>query len=853
MLLQEIIQNVNFSKVGSTDLKPMDISGAVVKEKLSFLLLSELQKDGLPPNLNRSTFLRLSEIDRFGTIDNKNRMYWGVKVGKKKYALTPIQHKRNLKDLSDPHCLVFDEIINPQDYDFPYDADPVFHEIKYGSSFEEISLFDATRKEKKISDSERIEELLMYFKIADTGIYTRFTVGSVFKPQNFPPLPKPSKNKGDIPKSEEQINAHIEDFKRFQSKLEKWFKGGFPRRYYCIEKEESKDPLVHAIKINRIINQKTPIKKLNLPSPVFYKPLGPMAYDLQPFNVFGQIRLHRLFSNPDNCGMHETLIPTILIHEGNYEYPVMTGLPNRKQVSLWNVDRIMKKTTDTVVICGCIQDAEALSRYNATSVENLVFTSFVDVGEKLELIDFSPLNGKNVVFLISNHNGKSLADAYIETDKVYRYLRGKTKLKSEKTRLVIPEFAFVQRRVEYPDSSTIGTPEELASVYYHNPPKIVPESTFPKFPLMGQSGFATQFAKVLNPSSDSSVFVKDQKETRKKKEIDISRNVIIRSLLYQGEITLLAGYSGSGKSRFCQTLIRYIVNGDDKMFLKERFWTRCSKKTPMKIVYWNYDGVSDTALKIWEANCKEGLSVEQKKNIFIEQAPRWWEGGGFHKDSGRPNPEAYKNLLNEYTNMGATTGHPVDLLIVDTLSSVWKRDKTSDMLLFLNGLTKAIPSMAVLAIHHTTDLGRPLGGCAAEEIPRVVLILRKIKKTELDNSISLSEDTEDMEFFKMWYDKNNNITLEEEKLPFICVRKSIDQYDVLDSACTREEMFDVLRRHYGLIIKCSNEVTGRLLGYSERTIRNRDKRKPIIDAKTYGEYLKKISEKGEARKEKNSR
>lgn len=824
MPLQETIQNVNFSKVGSTNLKPMDIKNAIVKEKLSFLILPELKKKELPQNLYYS---------RLSCLYEDKEVKSGVIDGKKKYYL----------NLLNPYCLSFYELdTDPAAHGNIYFVEvPKFQSIRAGASFEEISLFDATRKDGRFSDSDRIEELLNLFGISDDDVYTNFKISKAFKLQKFPTrIPRPQKKTCDTPESEASINACVEGFVKFQRELVKWFKGGFPRRYDLYD--------LNLKKLQR--NFPYP----SLPSPIFYRPLGYMAYDVQPHKKYQPMRLQRLFFNPDGCGLRETLIPTIFIHERFEQYPVMTGLPNTKQVPLWNVDRIMKKTTDTVVICGCIQDAEALSRYNATSVENLVFTSFVDVGEKLELIDFSPLNGKNVVFLISNHNGNSLTDAYIETDKVYRYLRGKTKLKAEKKKLIIPEFAFVQRKVEYPDSSsTIATPEELASTYYKTQPKIVPESTFPKFPLMGEYGFATQFAKVLDPSSDSSVFVKDQKEIRKKKKIDISRNAIIRSLLYHGEITLLAGYSGSGKSRFCQTLIRYIVNGDDKMFLKERFWTRCSKKTPMKIVYWNYDGVSGDVLEQWEDECLDGLTVQQKKNIFIDQAPRWWKDGGFHKDSGQPIFELYKNLLNEYTNKGFNPGHPVDLLIVDTLSTVWKREKTSDTLLFLNGLTKAIPSMAVLAIHHTTDLGRPLGGCAAEEIPRVVLILKKIKKPILDNSISLSEDTEDMEFFKMWYDKNNNISLEEEKLPFICVRKSIDQYDVLDSACTREEMFDVLRRHYGIIKKCSNEVTGRLLGYSERTIRDRDKRKPIIDAKTYGEYLKKISEKGEALKEKKYR
>ena len=160
---------------------------------------------------------------------------------------------------------------------------------------------------------------------------------------------------------------------------------------------------------------------------------------------------------------------------------------------------IMKEATDTVVICGCIQDAEALQRANGAKNENVIFTGFV--GDKLDRVDFSPLNEKNVVFLISNHNGMSMADAYFEAEKVYQYL---TKPKRGKKKLIIPEFAFVQRQVEYPDSSTIGTPKDLASVYYHNRPKINPQATFPKIPLMDESDFTTMLAKIRKSPADSS-------------------------------------------------------------------------------------------------------------------------------------------------------------------------------------------------------------------------------------------------------------------------------------------------------------------------------------------------------------
>ena len=84
MHLTEIIQNVIFSKVGSTDLKPMDIKDAVVKEKLSFLLLSLMKRNRfkLLPEIKCSTFSRPSEEK---TPRGKKEVKWGVRMGEKKY------------------------------------------------------------------------------------------------------------------------------------------------------------------------------------------------------------------------------------------------------------------------------------------------------------------------------------------------------------------------------------------------------------------------------------------------------------------------------------------------------------------------------------------------------------------------------------------------------------------------------------------------------------------------------------------------------------------------------------------------------------------------------------------------
>lgn len=828
MLLTEILQNVYFSTVGSTDLKPLDINDAVVKEKLSFLLFLEIKKDGHLP-VYRSAFSRPSEEKtRYGTENVK----WGIRHGKYKDGKDKEYELVFLKN----GCLSFYQIdSNPSIHNDYLSVPPVFHAIKSNVSFEEISMFDATRKEKShsngnveyYSDSERIEELLEYFEIADKDMYAKFKVGRAFKPQKFPTrIPNPPKKMNDTSESEESTNACIEEFVRFQRELREWFRRGFPRSYYRSDLKFC-DNVLEANRVQNLPSERS--KDVPLPSPVFYKPLGPMAYDVQPFNKYREIRLQRFFFNPDGCGLREALIPTIFIHEKFDQYPVMTGLPNMEQVPLWNLKKIMKETTDTVVICGCIQDAEALNRANA-KIDNVVFTGFV--GDNLDRVDFSPLNGKNVVFLISNHNGMSIADAYFEADKVYQYL---TKPKKGKKKLTIPEFAFVQRQVKYPDSSEIGTPKDLASAYYQKDkrPIINPQATFPEMPLMDESDFVAKIPRIRENPTDNSLFLKKEKKTCKRKTIYPSDDTIIRSLLYRGETTLLSGHSGSGKSRFCQTLIRYIVNGDDTTFLKERFWTRCCKNSTIKIVYWNFDGVGDKELEKWRRQCLKGLPTKKRNDIIIENSPRFKEKG-FHKKNKEPLLEPYKNRIENYALTRGTPDHPVDLLIVDTLSRVWNKDKVTDSLDFLADLAHST-NMAILVIHHTDDKGKIRGGISVEDVPRVSLILRNIqqKSASFDDC---DPEIEEPEFYEMWYHKNNRVGLNIEKKPFYCVRENIDKFTVQRPACSREEMFDVLHRYYKLKEKLSNKAIGELLGCSDTVVRTKN----LIDKETYEAILEKI-------------
>ena len=524
MLLFETLQKVDFSAVGSTNLMPLDIRSAVLKEKLSVLILSSILHSRKNDERSRafsasSPEFSYSEFHHPELLQLPGRM---VSEYPRLFFFVQRNEKRLWVSLDNPECLGFTEITET-----PYERYK-FVNVKPNAKIEEVSLFDATRNIEESTEQQRIEELFSYF-------WNMGNIGNI-------------DDKGDTPFSSYKIplnaqrfsdnlqkaaKANADDFESFQIQLAKWYKSGFPR--YLKEFKNMKgrnDGLLNSCETNSISN--------TIPSPVFYEPIGSMAYDVCDYHTKPQTRLQRLFFN-DGCGLREALIPTTLITGHERGHFAMTTVPNQEMLPLWNHERIMSKATDTVVICGCIQDAEALQRANA-DFENVAFAGIM--GDELERVNFAPLSGKNVAFLISNHNGGSLEDAYEETEKVFIYIRDRIEAK---------EYAFYQRKVNYPDStSTIATPEALASAYYHHSPEVEPDSML--LP-MDEYEFNTMLAKIrqraepfwIKPASTS-----DMLESR----VD---DFLVRGILYKGMTTLFAGRSGPKKTHFALILGRYVV------------------------------------------------------------------------------------------------------------------------------------------------------------------------------------------------------------------------------------------------------------------------------------------------------
>jgi len=802
----ETTQSIDFSAIGATNILPLDITDAVFREKLSVSLINEYLKGEEKkswPVLKYNEFVHPKRGTDDDRPDEERDFFFTVDKGSHKYHLSKFGFQ----------IFCFDQVMeNKINYGkLHYEPEAICVPLKSGTPMEEISVIDAMRTIDDYSDTVRIKELSTLCHIG-SDTYSSFVLPPALKLQQFPDYLQTS------PNSDKDM------FEAFQRDLRCWYKTSYPRNY-IYRNWANTSPHKAAGHVEWTL-QTVGKKNTLLPQPVFYKPIGSMVYSIRMFQSLPEMRLYRVFLNPDGCGLREALIPAIYVQEtenGNlYQHTVMAGLPNIELLPLWNLDRIMLPSTDTIVLCGCIQDAEALQRDN-DDVKNVAFTSWV--ADRPEQVDFTPIAKKNIIFLISNHNGGTLADAYEEIAKVFESIK--------KANIKIKDCVFQQREVEYPDNSlTISTPGALASAYFHTPPKIVSKSLLPP---MDETEFFAMLAKIRKEREAPPFWAPVEQKPVKKNPAE---GILIRSFLYRNAITVLAGPPSAGKSRFCRSLIRYLVKGNDRQYMKERFWTRCCAKSPMKILYWNFDCIPD--LESWKEICLRGLNQDQKDNIFIEDAPT--EEDFFDKVYGRPDVGAYRRKLAKYTFKG-TPGHPLDLLIVDTLVSVWNKKNIEGSLHFLNQLMKSVPGMAVLAIHHTTELGKPLGGGDPKRMPRIVMTMERINQTvKLDSSGKQSTKKKKDEkkivtsLYKFRYDKFSTSHADVEELPFYCVREDEDMYSVYKPVCTRDEMFGSLVYHYRNNDDAhpSNKVIGAMLGYSNREVQKR-----AIDEKKYFTILKK--------------
>jgi hypothetical protein len=775
-----VTDKIDFTPVGATNLKPLDVSDALIKEKLSFLILDARMKDPTyNPRLKYNEYEHAQDnyIERMNNAMLKPNPHFTVERNNKKYGLS-------LKDL---HHLSFFEIAEKWPKLPLYQPPPVCISIKPGADFENISVFDAVRKEEACSETKRIDELLHLYQI-ERDAYAPFSIhSSRFRFEEF------LFSLEDTPKTDR------DGFILFQRQLGRWFTAGFPRSYTVWQIENRPDPLARTI--NLYIP--SPRMQVPLPDPVFYPPIGTMAFDIVEPHHLPQMRLYRLFLNPDNCGLRRALIPVVSVQEKIEKnwiaYNVMTHFPKQEKIPLYNLRDVASPKVNTIVICGCIEDAHALQEANA-SLGHVAFTSFVS--DNMDRTDWSPLAKKSVIILISGDKNKALNLEFERAKALCEYLCGRED-RSHGTKIAVDDIGFVFRQVEFPDSSAIATPADLASAYYHNPPHVVGNVK-----PMDEAEFSIILEKlkascsILPPWEMHETI---QPETKKRR---LEEDFLVRGFLYKGAITELCSKAGAGKTHIALAAGRYVVAGD-KPFLEERFWTRCKdadKTVPKKVVYWGGSDVSVRDIHGLNMYYKEGLSDAASENFFIELAPKCMTEMTLDL-------KAYKNALMEYTYRGEY-GQSPDLLIIDHLSDIAGEKKIYEALSFLSKLKKEFPDLSILVLHHLADPGNIRKGSEAKMKPRVIIVINRIEQEQKFSHPSAQR------VWEFRYEKQNvQLSDIEVDYPFSVTCDTDGGYTV-DSICSKKDFGKLIAYHYrkDAYPKRTVEEVANLMGCSKSNV-----------------------------------
>jgi len=523
------------------------------------------------------------------------------------------------------------------------------------------------------------------------------------KAYNIIPLPFTNSN-------EDTLVVKALDINEYEQCLIGHFETGFP--YYLKDKTHARFPVFESssLKMQFIFRGKTPQESMLVAKDISFCSV-PNSPHLCPSKHYYPVLFLR-----DNCGD---------------VYSVFAGLPGKKEkyLPLYNalgIERIEK--AESVVICGTIEDADAMQRYAEEKKDKKkAFTAFVCDPGNLDQVDFSPLKGKKVVLLISNHGGIPIEEERKRVHALYVHL------KEMPQRPRIKGFSFIEREVKYPQN--ISTLEEYYNAYAYPKSKVVKKkeyteaefvARFETLSNMSASNEQTESVETDAGESASTSLSKTRHPGRPRHRNLTAEKTILRPFIRRGCTTVLTGDPGIGKSRFTIALAAQVA-GSKKEFLTDRLWTRClpakDEKSGFKVVYWVFDDVNQDDIDLQRNFFARGLSKDQEKNLIIEPA----------RSIMKRDCESLKEELKKYSSRG-TPNHPVDLLIVDTLLS-FARSPAKIFSAFeeLVRLKDELPGLAILLIHHNSKEGNPFGGVLATNMPRVIIEMKRDNPSVTDD------------------------------------------------------------------------------------------------------------------------
>lgn len=465
------------------------------------------------------------------------------------------------------------------------------------------------------------------------------------------------------------------------------------------EKQSSQEQL-----IQYDISQMVPCSILNETVPTYYHYYREWYCCVFPFkDKYGNTKM-QLLKLYDWKKDRKVLIPvTVWSYPNSSQDKIFcVPLPAEKQ-PLYHLDLLFKPETETIILTDSVELADSNQR---NAPDGVVFTSFICSPERYEQVDWTPLEDKEVYYLISNHSKLSLEEAIAKAEQLNTFF--------PKQNLNI-HLKFIVLSVNYPQSCyrSFSNVDELISYYNDNPPKAETDLLM----ALDTAGFKELCERVnkriasLNSKwwlPDTSIVqqVSTEKETNKRKRPPY----LLRPFLLRGEASMLYASKSTGKSALALSMAAAVVSG--KALFNEKWWVVPKiKDDPLykvaypyrKVLYLDFENGEgeirerkiDFARCYWPTPKNDEKWQRCSDNLIVEDMTQ-----AEAKDYSAPENWKDTIALLEKAKAKGISGQPVDLLVIDTVSKFIRNAYTPRMDLsnFINELRKR--DIAILLIHH---------------------------------------------------------------------------------------------------------------------------------------------------------
>ena len=403
----------------------------------------------------------------------------------------------------------------------------------------------------------------------------------------------------------------------------------------------------------------------------------------------------------------------------------MLPLPGKQP--LFNLDKIVN--ADQIVFCPDLEIADALQKLNQD--DQVAYTTCLcDVNSQ---VDTAPVKKKSIYVLVINHSGLSLAESYVEAEKLYNYL---TENK------IGTNIGVIQAEVNYP-----AAPRDFNSIaqfmeYHrsHQKPYIKPGSlivmdTEDQFFEMVNSAKA-EMERKANESQDKPFWAPEEETDASNPSVEsITKNEqLMYPFIARGSITYIVGESGIGKSNLTASICAHLINTSQRRpeIFPERCWSGCKVNNGydrLKILHLDYEsgrgGIKKREMDFVDPYLPDDKNERQlcKDNYIVEDLTT--DSTNYAEES---HFEDLCRLIDSKANEGIQ-GQPVDILIIDTFQSfVHERDCDHWV---LKKLLDRYPHLAIVVLHHLEN-GEFVGLKAKKRIAQATVYLTRDKVDEKD-------------------------------------------------------------------------------------------------------------------------